>query len=406
MVLNAARPGIREVERGGQIGGRLTRVAGRQRVVVLYKTLPQYRLAFFNQLRNRLEREDVDLVLIHGLPSGDDVRKLDSSTLPWARQVPNRIIRLPGIPDLYWQSCLTSIRSTDLVIVEQASKLLINYALLARQQFSDLRVAYWGHGRNFQSHSSHLAGEFIKRKASVLAHWWFAYNNTSADAVAALGYPDHRITVVNNAVDTAPLVRATETTSTGARTELRARLGLRTDNVAIYCGALYPEKRLPFLVEAAHRIRYRVPDFELLILGAGSDEATVRGAAAGATWIHHVGPKFGAERVPYFLASKVLLLPGLVGLAITDAFALQVPLVTIDVPYHSPEIEYLRNGENGVLLPADASPDSYASVVASLLTDELQLGVLRTGCRAAASTYTLESMVERFAQGVLLALAA
>lgn len=373
---------------------------------MLYKTLPQYRAAFFDQLRNRLRCDNVDLVLIHGLPSGDDARKGDTSTLPWAEQVPNRIIHIPGLPDLYWQPCLTSIRSTDLVIVEQASKLLINYVLLARQQFSALRVAYWGHGRNFQGHSSHWAGELMKRKASVLAHWWFAYNKISADAVAALGYPDHRITVVNNAIDNAPLVRAAETTSEEARTELRAQLGLKTNNVGIYCGALYPEKRLPFLVEAAHHIRRRVPDFELLILGAGSDERAVRDAAAATPWIHYVGPKFGADRVPYFLASKVLLLPGLVGLAITDAFALQVPLVTVDVPYHSPEIEYLRNGENGVILPTDASPARYASAIASILTDDLTLEVLRTGCRSAASTYTLEAMVERFAEGVLLALAA
>lgn len=373
---------------------------------MLYKTLPQYRAAFFDQLRNRLEGDGVELVLIHGLPSGDDASKADSSTLPWAEQRRNRVIRLPGVPHLYWQPCLTRIRSTDLVIVEQASKLLINYALLARQHFSALRVAYWGHGRNFQSHSSHRAGELIKRKVSVLAHWWFAYNNVSADAVAALGYPIDRITVVNNAIDTVPLVQATEAASLESRAEVRTRLGLQTDNVAIYCGALYPEKRIPFLIEAAHHARQCVPDLELLILGAGRDEEAVRAAATDAPWIHYVGPKFGTERIPYFLASKVMLLPGLVGLAITDAFASQVPLVTVDVPYHSPEIEYLQNGENGVLLPADASPYTYGSVVASILTDEVQLDVLRRGCRAAASTYTLEAMVERFAQGVLGALAA
>ena len=377
-----------------------------RRVVVLYKSLPHYRVAFFDQLRDRLAREGVELVLIHGLPSEEDAQKADSSSLPWAQEIPNRVLRLPGLPNLYWQPCLTRLRSRDLVIVEQASKLLVNYALLATQRWGGPQIAFWGHGRNFQPHNSNKAGEFIKRRASIRAHWWFAYNRRSASAVENLGYPAERITVVNNAIDTAPFIYARANTSEDTTCRIRAQLGLHADNVGIYCGALYPEKRIPFLLEAAHSIRRTLPDFELLILGAGGEAPAVRAAIVDAPWIHYVGPKFGSDRIPYFLASKLALLPGLVGLAITDAFAFQVPLIAIDVPYHSPEIDYLANGYNGVLMPEATSADEYASTVASLMGDSEQLDRLRHGCAVGAATYTLEEMVDRFTGGVMGALAA
>ena len=51
------------------------------------------------------------------------------------------------------------------------------------------------------------------------------------------------------------------------------------------------------------------------------------------------------------------LLPGAVGLGVLDSFAFDVPLVTVDLPYHGPEIDYVRDGENGVKLPAQTDAD-------------------------------------------------
>jgi hypothetical protein len=83
---------------------------------------------------------------------------------------------------------------------------------------------------------------------------------------------------------------------------------------------------------------------------------------------------------------------------------MEVPLVTIDSPYHGPEIEYLINEKNGIKLDADATPESYAKCVVSLMENEGFRAHLQLGCRLAAEKYTLEAMVERFAEGVLRAL--
>jgi glycosyltransferase involved in cell wall biosynthesis len=97
-------------------------------------------------------------------------------------------------------------------------------------------------------------------------------------------------------------------------------------------------------------------------------------------------------------------MPGLVGLVIVDSFVTATPLVTVDVPYHSPEISYLDNNENGLILPASTRAEDYGRRVAELLTDEGLLSHLRSGCRESSAIYTLENMVCRYAEGISTAL--
>jgi hypothetical protein len=97
-------------------------------------------------------------------------------------------------------------------------------------------------------------------------------------------------------------------------------------------------------------------------------------------------------------------MPGLVGLAIVDSFAAEAPIITTSVPYHSPEIEYLEDGVNGILVRDEYSPDQFAQAVLEVLTDESLGTRLRSGCRIAAERYTNEEMVHRFANGIERAL--
>jgi glycosyltransferase involved in cell wall biosynthesis len=76
------------------------------------------------------------------------------------------------------------------------------------------------------------------------------------------------------------------------------------------------------------------------------------------------------------------------------------------VPYHSPEIEYLVPGRDGVVLANPDDADAYAEAVAGLLRDEGRRRRLVAGGRAASRRYTVEAMAERFAAGVEHALAA
>jgi len=372
-------------------------------IAIIYKTLPRYRRDFFNALREALAKQNIELRLLYGQPSRRDALKNDTTDLDWAIKIPSAIGEF-GRFELYWQPVLPYLKDADLVIVEQASKLLVNYVLLLQNALGIRKLAFWGHGKNMQTTSANPLAEWVKRLVSTHVHWWFAYNEMSARIVREMGFPAERITSVQNAIDTKSLARARAALTDADIAKVRAELGLEGNNIGIYAGGLYPEKRIPFLLESLRLIRAQIPDFEMIFIGGGVDAYLVEQAARQHPWIHAVGPKFDNEKVPYYAISKLFLMPGLVGLGILDTFALETPLFTIDAPLHSPEIEYLESGINGIMLPPNTTTNDYAKTVASFLINESKRQKLVEGCRKSRTIYGVENMVAHFMSGVLLAL--
>ena len=189
--------------------------------------------------------------------------------------------------------------------------------------------------------------------------------------------------------------------------ELRERHSLGDGPVGLFLGSLVEDKRLDFLFEAAARVAAAKPDFRLLIVGDGPLRARVLDAAHRNSWIRYLGRIDEVdERAKVLVASDVLLMPGLVGLVALDSLAAAVPLVTTAVDFHSPEIEYIRNGTNGVILPDPNDEAAYASTILEIIEDRGFREELARGCRESRGEYTLAGMVGRFAEGVHRALAA
>ena len=361
-------------------------------MVIVQELMVGYRVPFFEALRARLAEHDVQLTLVHGYAQGDRASRADAGSLPWAVAVDNRHLRLvPGMQAAVWAPVPRALlNDADVVVVEQANRQLLNYLLLARYVVTGRpRLVVWGHGGHLQAQGRlAAAAERVKAAVSRRPHWWLAYTEGSADRVAALGFPRERITVVQNAVAAPPPSAPVE----------------RVAGQCVYVGSLYRHKRIDYLLEAGRRAADLRPDFRLVVVGDGEERALVEAAAVTAPWLDYRGPLFGQEVAGLLRQSTLLLMPGLVGLAVVDSFAAECPLVTVDIDLHSPEIEYLQDGVNGVCLPAGTGPAAYAEAVAELLADPARLEALRRGCREAAATYTLAAMVERYADGLLRAL--
>lgn len=375
-----------------------------RRVAIVYKFMPHYRQRFFELLRERLRQRGIELILIYGEPGPADRSKGDLVHIPWGIRIKQRIWRIKG-RDLIWQSTERHLKNVDLVIVEQANKLLLNYVLLLRQFLGGTRVAFWGHGRCFQVEAAIPIAEAFKRWLSRRAHWFFSYNERSTRILKDFGFPEDRITDVQNAIDTRSLIDAKKALTSEQLDLLRQQLKIQSNNVGIYIGGMYPTKRLGFLLDCCRRIRELVPDFEMIFIGAGPDSDTVSKAASEHSWIHYVGARFNEDKVPYAALASCFLMPGLVGLAILDTFALEIPLVTTAYHSHSPEIAYLIDGENGLMVQEGESVEAYSQAVTRVLNDAEFHEHLVAGCRRCQTKYTVEEMARRFAEGVEHALA-
>ncbi|MBF0231575.1 MAG: glycosyltransferase family 4 protein [Desulfamplus sp.] len=366
-------------------------------VCIIQRRLTHYRVPFFNALRKTLERCGISLKLLVGGGTPAEREKRDASELPWAHTIPT--IYLAG-GRLCWQSIRHYIADSDLVIVTQENSLLYNHLLIiAPRRF---KLAFWGHGANFQSCTPNGLKERFKRWEINRVDWWFAYTQLSADVVAAAGFPVERITVVNNAIDISALQRQRLVVTPEETRALRESLGFSTGPVAVFVGSLYQAKRLEFLFSAAEKIRRRVQDFQLLLLGDGPDRDEVRKWCTKNLWARWAGTQFGKQKAGYLSLAQVMLNPGLVGLNILDSFACGLPLITTACGIHSPEIAYLENGVNGVMVLDDLN--EYVEATVRLMQDTDDLELLRDGCFTSAKVYTMDNFCRRFAEGIVGAL--
>ncbi len=370
---------------------------------ILIKGLYNYRVSFYQHLRGMLAERGVRLRLVHGQGTHEDRAKGDVTRLSWSEHLPLRTVNIRS-QELLWQSGIGVARDSDIIVCEQASRLLLNYVLLFGRKLFGCRLALWGHGRNLRRGQESPVGETAKRLLTNRADWFFAYNRMSAAEVRRLGFPSERITAVQNATDTRELREARAAVTDADIAELRAELGATGDNIGLFIGGLYDLKRPDYLIAAAYELRRMVPDFELIVLGDGPMSDVVRQAAATESWVHYPGSVFSDSRATYGALAKIFLIPGLVGLNVVDAFALDLPIASVDRPYHAPEIEYVLDGVNAVMLAEDTTPTKYAQEVAQLLEDPERLARLRKGCRDSADTLTIEEMARRFADGVVEAL--
>lgn len=366
------------------------------RVLIIQEHLPAFRVGFYELLREKLTSRDIQLDLIYAPNQRNTFLK---GELSWAQPVPIR-----WIGPLGWQPVLGRCGGYDLIIVQQETKYMLNPVLQVWSFCGGPKVAYWGHGKNFQKSAETGIKGFIKNLLAKRVDWWFAYNDLSAKIIADLGFPAERITSVGNAVDTTGMRKKLKELKPSELEALRKTCGIHSQNIAVYTGGLYPNKRIRFLIEAAQLIRKELPDFELIIIGDGPERMEVTQAAKKNSWIHDIGPKDDNEKVPFWALAKLLLMPGLVGLVVVDSFALGVPLITTDYPFHSPEIDYLKNEENGWIVACGDDVAKYAAAVIQLLRDPVCIAALKQGAIQSASKHTIEKMADNFNEGIVRAL--
>ncbi len=367
--------------------------------------IPQYRVAFYDRLRSELDRRGIEMRLVHGDPPASRRRRRDDRSLPWAETVPNRFWTVAG-RELTVQPVLRRLRRADLVVVQQEAGLALNYWLLLRSRFGGAPVALWGHGHNFNPREAAAPAEWLKRRFTPLAHWIFAYTERSAAVFQSLGVDGDRITVVQNSRAVASAQPGVAAEPSEPVRDLVAGFEARGARVGWMVSALDRWKRVELLVDILDATRALVERFEFVVLGGGADLPTLTEAARTRPWLHVPGPTFGTDLAALGARAEIAIHPGLVGLHVIDAFATATPMIIADLDYHSHEVGYLEDGVNAVVLPADASALDFAAAAVALLHDEERLTGLRDGCRRAAGTYTIDAMVERFADGIVSALAA
>lgn len=366
------------------------------KILFTYRFLPQYKVDFFQQLRKKLAESSIDLQLVYGKRKTIESLRNDEVDIEWAKYVQNKSLRLGKI-EFIWQPILKYLKGIDLLIIQPESKLILTYYAAFAKAFLKYKVAFWGHGRNMHSNINSFQNKFQRLFIKKCDHW-FTYTSGGKKYLLENKFPENRITVTNNAIDTISLKNYYCDINEYELTRLKRELRFNSSRIGIYCGGMYPNKRLNFIIEVCHRVKKEIPDFEMIFIGSGIDSKIVKKASNNYEWIYYVGPKFGIDRVKYFKISSIQIMPYLVGLSILDSFALETPIITTNNPFHGPEIEYLEHGINGII--TNDNIFEYSRTIIEVLKTKKYHNLIE-GCKLSAEKYTVENMVESFKNGIL-----
>jgi glycosyltransferase involved in cell wall biosynthesis len=368
------------------------------KVFIYQRVLPHYRIPFFDALAENLSKGGVKLTVIAGNEYPGTVPKTLHVERNWVEYRRNRYINLFGREAVIQAVRFRDFTSADAVIVEQSNRLLVNYLFIGIRYCGLFRLGLWGHGKNFQSGRPSGFLEGFKRRISKVYDWWFCYTARGKQLLTNAGCDESSITVVRNSIEINDFDGLSE--FAGKDLIIDSVAFCDSDKVGIYCGGMYREKRLGFLIEAIDKIKCANPGFKMIFIGEGPDAGMVREfVSCNPEWAVYVGAVSGPERAKYFAAAKVFLMPGLVGLAVLDSFASCVPMITTEYELHSPEIDYLQSGVNGLM--SENNVESYVDAVCSVLNDSELYGCLVSGCLVSSEEYSIDNMASNYAAGVL-----
>jgi glycosyltransferase involved in cell wall biosynthesis len=366
-----------------------------QSIAILQESVENYRIRFFDELNSLLIQQGVEMTLwVHknGIP-------------PRHRGLPYlRPLHCYGKGRLSWARIPKEVRDADLVIQPQQVRHLSFLLCLLQRRAGKRLNAFWGHGRCFAPEFDQRLSERFKRWISVRVDWWFAYNDLSARIVKNLGFPEDRITSVMNSSDTIALRTRHEEIVDEGLVAWRYRLGLGPGPIGLFLGRLYFNKRVDFTLRAVAEIRKRIPSFEMIFIGDGEDRFMVETAVAENPWIHYAGVKNDVEKVPYMALADVVINPGVVGLVINDAMAMGLPTITTNFPTHSPEIDYLNDGINGVITSPWEDVARFAEATVELLQNPSLLASMKAAAFESGNNFSAEIMAANFANGIVNAL--
>lgn len=367
-----------------------------RKVLIIQRRMTHYRVPFFDILKNEMRNHGIELIVAYGDPTIIEAKKNDSGNLSWGINLKTYYFFNGKI---CWQPFSHLIHNIDAVIITHENKLIFN--LIPQWFWKNKKVLLWGHGENLQKQNPDWRDAF-KRMTANKADWWLGYTEMSVSLIEKSGFSRDRITVLNNTIDTQAFKNNINELTSDYILNIRNKYNIIGNNIGIFIGSLYEEKRIDFLINSALKIKEKCPDFELIIAGNGYQKNLVEQYASKYHWIHYVGLVKGIEKAALLSLSKIMLNPGLVGLGILDSFISHTPMITTDCGLHSPEVVYLDNMQNGIMTQNELN--DYSETVIDILSNADLLAQLIEGCKVSSEKYTLENMAKNFTDGVMNAL--
>ena len=367
-----------------------------ERIAVLWISplCPHYRMRKAGHL---MATKAVDMTLLTAATPEADGYRVDGHDCPVRHvrvDVPQWRFALS--PSVYWHVARLLWRGRFSVVISPIEKMyspLLLYTCLLRLFFRYRLVAYC-HESTRSKLSRTPGGSRATRFDLLYTKTVFRlfdriifYTQAARDASVAAGIaPPERSWYANNTLDTSTI-----------REHYSFEVNRSPDWTIAFIGRLDARKRLDLLLEYYRRLKQQHPSTRLLIIGDGPGAQGMREAAAADPDILWRGSVIEEKLIADDMRrTHVVLLPGASGLSLVHALAYGKPFLTCGGPgaWHGPEIAYLVDGWNGMLLSGDM-PNDVARIANMLSCPDVYEDYCRNAYET-ARTHSIANWCDQF----------
>jgi len=342
--------------------------------------------------------------VIHGpVPPGSDLL-LASPPYDFPNlQVRSVFIRVLG-KLFIWQSIVWKAFKGDFdaAVLGDEVKYLSNLVVAVILKLRGRPVLLWGFGYHqydqaqigFAARLSALVAERFKGLFYRLATGYLTYTEHGAKRLRSNKDAPRSVSVLWNTVDIKHQTELKSAVKDESLETICSDLGVRLDSVKlVYFGRLITTKRVDLLVQYARKRNSMTPNVDIIIFGTGAEESELQRSSQdlpNVVFHRHDDMKLSrALRV-----SAAVVIPGFLGLAVTHAFAHGIPMLTRASDWHSPEIDYLKDGTNGLILPA--APDLFFQALDDFVGNPELQQRLAKGAIETSALIDMDHMVRTF----------
>lgn len=376
------------------------------RALIQYNCIPHYRARVFELLS---QRDDVHFTVVADpepdTPYLKTLRGDEGRTIR-AVHAHTRIIRLPRLPDLYWQPRVLSMvlkERPDVVIALGSPYSLTAWALLATGKILRIPVLLWGHG---------LLGDdqgpkwWLRRVLYRLAAGQLLYGDHARDLLRRKGFDERSLYVVYNSLDFDVQTRIAAEMTREWTDAFRRSLGVRAgEGLVVFTGRLQPVKRLDLLLQAAEIMGRRGFRLHVALVGEGGERDNLAHLAAAmniADRVHFLGESYDERYLGQVMgASDLAVIPSGAGLSVMHALVFGTPVLLHDrVEHHFPEWEAVIEGKTGFFYRYGDVDDLAAKIEQAIFPVPAK-NAMADACKTVINEkYNPHRQVETFVQAV------
>lgn len=354
------------------------------RVVLIQRVFAEYRKTIYDELANF-----IDFRVLHsrgnvGIPEASTTYSLEIQQTKYGKKETNTFL---------WVFRTLIKLKPKVIIHEFAIGILSLPFTFLFAKLTGTKFILWSHGydrkKGFHPEKN-IADKYrlwLMKKANAL----ILYGQLDKQLLSKY-ITQKKIFVAQNTLDVSKLSAIKDKLLKEGKSSVKLRNGFSHKYNLIFIGRLLKDKEPEILIQVYELLKQKQVNTGVHFVGEGEQleklisEVTLKGYQSD-IFFHgtiHDDIKTGE----LLFSSNLMIMPGYLGLSVNHAFCFDCPVISfaqgINGPFHSPEVEYVINGETGFLIE-DHNVEALAEIIHTYLMDiDLQNKV----------KYNIQSMIQ------------